>query len=40
MKKGKGFSYKDLANQTIIIPPNSDQQLRRLFVILGVSENR
>ena len=32
---GKGYSYKDLANQPIIIPPNSSDQLKKLFISIG-----
>ena len=31
----KGLGYRDLALQPIIIPPNSNEQLRRVFVLLG-----
>ena len=32
---GKGYSYKDLANQPIIIPPDSSDQLKKLFINIG-----
>ncbi len=34
-KSGKGFSYKDLANDKIIIPAGIDDQVRRLIIMLG-----
>ena len=34
-KTGKGFSYKDLANDKIIIPAGIDDQVRRLIIMLG-----
>ena len=30
-----GLGYKELALQPIIIPPNTSDQLRRVFVLLG-----
>ena len=32
---GKGYSYKDLAKQPIIIPPDSSDQLKKLFINIG-----
>lgn len=31
---GKGYSYKDLASQPIIIPPSSNDQIKRLMVLI------
>ena len=30
-----GLGYKDIALQPIVIPPNADEQLKRIFVLLG-----
>ena len=31
----KGYSYRDLAKQPIIIPPHSSDQLKKLFINIG-----
>ena len=30
-----GLGYKDIVQQVIVIPPNADEQLKRIFVLLG-----
>ena len=30
-----GLGYKDIALQPIVIPPNADDQLKRIFVLLS-----